>query len=468
MANWRKPAISFLLAVMRNDMMKIYRDLLVLTRGPRERILKVRDERLRRLLVHAYENVPYYHAVLGAAGVVEPGGHVKMANWEKIPFLTKDIIRREFGALQATDNHHRKTFENTSGGSTGEPVKFIQDRDYQVRDMASGLYMFRVAGKDVGEPELKIWGNQRDVYKGGYGLKMTLQHFLYNRRLINSFQMESRDMPDYLNLWNRYKPRLVWSYVDSLYEVARFIEKSGTAIHTPVAAVTTAGTLDDPMRKYLERVLGTKVINQYGSREVGAIASECPEKHGLHIMEWKQLVEIVNADGEACPRGTEGEIAITNFDCYAMPLIRFKIGDTGVMGECDYSCGYNLDVLEKVTGRVTDHFIRRDGSLFHGQYFGFMFYFTPWVKRFQFVQKDYDWVKVYIELAGEKDQAKLDDITAKVRLVLGDECRVEFEFVDEIKPSPSGKYLYTISEIYQKQRSDEQKFGLVVRGDDPA
>ena len=447
MINWRKPLLKTLLALSGNDMVRRFQEMKELCRLPADEIRKHQEERLKKILQHAFSRVPYYKRILGDAKVVNSNGAVQLENWNSIPFLTKDIIRHEFDSLLSDDSDKRHSYPNTSGGSTGEPVKFIQDREYKLRDMAGTLFFFDLAGKDLGEPEIKLWGSQRDVFEGTLGIKEKIQNFLYNRVFLNSFNMDARILPEYIRKWNAFKPKAIWTYVSSIYELARYIEKNSIEIHPPHTVICTSGTLTPEIRKYLERILKTRVFNQYGSREVGAIATECGRGHGLHILSWKQYLEVVDTDGKPCPAGKEGEIVITNLDNYSMPLIRFRIGDTGILGECDHSCGLNMPVLQQVTGRLTDHFRRRDGSMFHGQYFAFLFYFTPWVKKFQFVQENYDLVRVYIVPAGEKDQEKLDFVEQKIKLVLGENCSVDFVFVDDIPPSGSGKFLYTVSKV---------------------
>lgn len=107
-------------------------------------------------------------------------------------------------------------------------------------------------------------------------------------------------------------------------------------------------------------------------------------------------------------------------------------------------------MLSEITGRVSDHFKRKDGTLVHGGYFRGLFYFKNWVNKFQIIQVDYNFIRIYIVLYGEKDENDLKDIENKIKAVMGESCKVEFNFVNEIKPSDSGKFLFTRSLIYQK------------------
>ena len=111
-------------------------------------------------------------------------------------------------------------------------------------------------------------------------------------------------------------------------------------IRPQVAIMTSAGTLHPLMREKIETAFQCKVFNRYGSREVGDIASECEAHAGLHVFPSGNYIEIVDDQGHPVPNGEEGNILVTNLYNYAMPLIRYYIGDRGVLSRSDRcACG---------------------------------------------------------------------------------------------------------------------------------
>jgi len=203
--------------------------------------------------------------------------------------------------------------------------------------------------------------------------------------------------------------------------------------------------------QYIEEVFQCKVFNHYGSREVGPIASECSAHDGLHIMMEHVLVEVINEKGEPCKPGEEGEIVVTSLSNYAMPLIRYKIGDIGIMQEYSpCSCGCNYPKLQKVIGRTTDLFLNTKGEKIDGEYFTHLFYFRDWIEKFQFIQEDIDDITVKIVKKANPPQKELKEIEEKIKLVMGDRCKINYEFVDDIPKTKTGKFLYTISKITKK------------------
>ena len=126
-----------------------------------------------------------------------------------------------------------------------------------------------------------------------------------------------------------------------------------------------------------------------------------------------------------------------------MPLIRYKIGDRGVLN----TKKYHFTILEKVSGRNVNMFKKSDGTLIDGEYFTHLLYHIYWISKFQIVQKDYNHIFINIVSNGIKKEDDINDIKNGIYKVLGENCTIEFNYLDEILPLKSGKYVYTISEI---------------------
>jgi phenylacetate-CoA ligase len=312
--------------------------------------------------------------------------------------LTKQSIRSNFDRLQSRDNSGRNCQVNTSGGSTGEPLKLIQDDDF--RDASAALR----------------WLTQ---YQLGCEVGQTHHH----------------------------RPRLIIAYAQAIYELAQFVEQEQIRVVPQRAVLTSAGTLYEFMREKIGRVFGCEVYNLYGSREVSDVAWELPGSSGLWAPPWANFIEIVDEKGAPAPEGTGGNILITCLTNYAMPLVRYSIGDRGALLPRSETAG-GVQILSHVAGRNVDVFRRNDRTLVDGEYFTHLLYFRTWVRKFQVVQKSTEHVvfKV-VSTNGKPPKEDLDEITNRCRLAMGADCRVDFEFVEELPALPSGKFRYTISEV---------------------
>ncbi|TXK89622.1 phenylacetate--CoA ligase family protein, partial [Parageobacillus sp. SY1] len=330
---------------------------------------QLQEKRLSNLLLHAYRHVPYYREILKESGVITSKEQVNLSSFEKIPFLTKDIIRKEFEQLKSDDLNNREWYLNTSGGSTGEPVQFIQDKEYSEWSHAIKLLDDQWSNREIGDKQIRLWGSERDLLVGQETTKVRIGRYIRNERWLNAFRMTSEQMKEYIEVINKFKPIQILAYVESIFELAKFIEQNKLTVHSPKSIMTSAGTLYPYMRETIERVFQTKVFNRYGSREVGDIACECEHHQGLHVSALTHYVEIIKENGTLAQPGEIGEIVVTSLTNYAMPLIRYRIGDMGkwAKGECD--CGRVMPLIEEVNGRVTDFFINSYGKKIDGRIF---------------------------------------------------------------------------------------------------
>jgi phenylacetate-CoA ligase len=401
------------------------------------------------MLKHCQEHVPYYRELLARSGTpytVDP-----QAFLSHFPVLTKDTIRQNFNRLLSDDLDSRNWAYNSSGGSTGEPIRLIQDRQFTDYQMAIQWLSFTWAGRSLGEPGVHLWGSERDILQQTIGLKKKILNRLTNDRYFNAFLMTPEKMRKYLQFLNVHPPKLIIAYVQSIYELAQFAISEHIAVTPQQAIMTSAGTLYPFMREKIEAVFHCKIFNRYGSREVGDIACECSAHAGLHVFPWGNYIEIVDDQGNPVPDGVEGNILVTNLNNFAMPLIRYAIGERGMLSlsnQC--TCGRHGQILERLSGRNVDVFRKRDGTIVDGEYFTHLLYFKDWVQKFQVVQKDYSSVLYKIQKTAYDYQPwELEEIQLKTRIVMGEDCKVTFEFLNEIPPSSSGKYSYTITEVGQ-------------------
>jgi len=419
----------------------------------REEMNALQQDYLKNLLIHAYRHVPYYHKVLLKAGVIHNGHSVNLQNFSLIPLLDKGIIRDHYDELKSDDLSNRKWYENTSGGSTGEPVRLIQDLDSSKLLNPVVMLYDKWSGYSICERRILLWGSERDLFIGKETLKIRLGRWLRNDICLNAFRITPEQMYAYVKCINNFKPVQILAYVASIYELSCFIEQEKLSIHSPKTIMVSAGVLHAHMRETIERVFKAPVFNRYGSREVGPVACECNRHYGMHVSALTHCVEILRQDGSPCDPGELGEIVVTLLTNFAMPLIRYRIGDIGAWSEKPCTCGRSWPLLKYVSGKMWDIFRTKGGTQAHGEFFIRIFYFQNWIKKFQVIQEDYDFIRVLIVPNGPVSKIQkvhmkeIDMITEKIRFVMGHDCRVQFDFVEDIDPTASGKYHYIVSKV---------------------
>ena len=409
---------------------------------------EIQRKKLYMLIKYASQNIPYYKQMIKEHNIQFSEDTI-FDDIKKFPLLTKDIIRNHFdGLYKFRDSTY---YRNTSGGSTGEPVIFYQDRNYLEWGIATKILFDEWTGRKIGEPMVKLWGSLRDILKDGQGFKGYLRQQLYGVTVLSSSRMAEKDMYKYVQRINMIKPYLIFAYTNSIEEFACFIQKHHLSIYSPKAIMTSAGVLFPEVRERIEKVFQAPVFNRYGSREVGDIACNCKTSSGLHLIPDIHYVEIVDENGKEVKPGEPGEIIITSLTNYTMPLIRYKIGDRGILSNKDCKCGHGLPLLEKVVGRITGNFKNKLGDYISGGLFFSLFYFIENIKQFQIIQEAIDYISINLVLI---DKTKLKDmdkdfieINQTIRKAMGNDTKIKYNIVDEIKLSPSGKYMYVSSRV---------------------
>lgn len=451
--NWRKPIIYFLSWIQGSKRFKYYSRILQYQKMTKEELKNLQKEKLRKLLLYSYENIPYYREVLPESGVIKDG-KVYLESFSNIPILTKDILRTRFKDLQiegtTSDIGRKKTFlnkifssiwlgkyENHSGGSTGEPTRFIQDKEYDDWNIANKMAYRDIVGHKIGMKELRLWGSERDFLGDREDQIMLIRNFFFNRKDLNAFKMTQEEMRKYCEIINTWKPLWIEAYVTPIYELAKFAEKENIKMFSPLGIVSSAGTLYPEIKETLKEVFHCPILNRYGSREVGDIA--CGEDE-LRISVWNQKVEVLKSN----KKNELGKVIVTNLNNYSMPLIRYDIGD---IAQESTKWGY----LKKIEGRESEVFRNRKGKVIPGLLFVHFLGVVMnegAIKQFQMIQKDYEDIEIKV-VVGDRDEFEnmKKDVQELVDKAMETKCNIIWEEVDNIPPLKSGKYMYIKSEV---------------------
>lgn len=420
----------------------------------RFQVSELQKERLEALLKHCYNQVPYYRVLLKDSGVIDDDGDVRLEHFHKIKLLDKNEINTNFEMLKSMDITSRSSYTNSSGGSTGVPVQLIQDKEFFEWSLAIKVLDDEWSGMQTVDKRAYVWGSVRDALVGKEAMRTYVGRWIRNEMWLNSFRMTKDRMENFAYKLKEFKPVQILAFAENLYEMAQFIEQRGLSIHPPKSIMTSAGMLYPHMRETIERVFRAPVFNRYGSREVGDIACECDHHKGLHISSFTHYIEVLRPDGTPAEPGEYGEIVVTLLTNYSMPLIRYRIGDMGVMGTENCSCGRGMPLLTDVVGRSSDMFVKKNGDLVDGRMFIRLLMTRPFIQKFQIIQEDYCKIKINMIPAQSTDYPitvnaeDLEQLTVEIKTIMSEECDIEFEFVEEIAATSSGKYRYIISKLH--------------------
>lgn len=415
----------------------------------REDLLALQHDRLHRLLRYAYTYVPYYKRVFDEVGF-QPGDIIKdPASFQKIPFLTKAIIRENFEKLITTETNRRQELSQLStSGSTGQPLVFMQDTNFRDVTTAEIHHHLTWSGWQFGQPHAYIFGASFEV-SYARNLRAQLMNLALNRFVTNAYVLSEESLEAFVIQALRHQSRLLFGYASSLYRLAQFVRDHPAYKLDQVKAIySTSEVLYPHQRQLIETVFNCKVFNRYATRELGALACECEAHTGLHVSLENVHLEILEK-GLPVKSGVAGDIFVTNLNNYGMPFIRYQLADRVAWHAEDHClCGRAHPMIQVSEGRENDLFRTRDGRTVWGG-IGNPLWNMAGVKKFQFIQKTFDHVIVRIVKEGPMSPAQRAEVEKAVKFALGEQVKLDFEFPEDIPAERSGKHRYQICEIDQ-------------------
>jgi phenylacetate-CoA ligase len=406
---------------------------------------------LQTLIEFAYREVPYYTRLLDEHGL-PPGRIQSFEDFARIPYLTRDRLRRHLDDLQPR-RRLRGVQRMSTGGSTGSPVTVMVDPERAAFTDATRLRAHRWFGVDVGSPELVLWGSP--IETGRQDTVRNIRDWLLGSRLLSAFDLGEPTLARYAAILARYRPGKLFGYASALYLLARHLRSHGDqrGPDSLRVAFTTAEPLYDFQREVIQAAFGCPAAVEYGCRDAGLIANECPAG-GLHIPSEGITVEILpESDGA----GGRGEIVVTNAYSFVMPIIRYRTGDVGALADGPCPCGRGLPRLQAVEGRRTDFLLTPDGRVMHALAAIYILREQPGLREFQVIQEKLDLVLVTLvpDLGFTPDTP--ERVAAGLTRLLGHGVLVDVRVVDEIPRATSGKHRYVISKVA------DQKMAPVTR-----
>ena len=407
---------------------------------PYEKIRDYQFRKIKTLLHHAYLHVPYYRDQLNKIGAI-PQDIKTFNDFTVIPILTKDIIRQNFDDLKAVNLSPKEFVPNSTGGSTGEPLSFYQDRQYETwADAARIRGWYHIAGCESGDNCAVLWGAMKDV-KEDFSLWERLRLFCTSGEIpLNAFNLSDERKLLFLKWCRMMKPSLLRGYVTAIKELALFLDEQNLRFPDLKGVILCAETVDDHSQTYIEKVFRAPSYNTYGGRELSLIAMGCSQGNGLHEVSENNYVEFEPID----LRGYEnaGNLIITNLNNYAMPFIRYRVGDIGIPSSKEScGCGRGLPLIKRVIGRTTDVFVFHDGTRIAGEMFiHLMKDFT--LKEYQFVQTSDSRVALRVKKNECLSDPLISSIRSTYKKYLPGSVQLDFEEVETFEKTITGKFRF--------------------------
>lgn len=409
---------------------------------------ELQDEKLRRLVRHAYRNVPYYRDQMKRLRV-RPEDVRGQADLHKLPLLSKDDVRAHLYFDILSENHDKRdVLKITTSGSTGEPFVCYADRTQLEFRWAATLRSQEWTGYEFGDPCVRLWHQTLGMTRGQIA-REKLDAWFCRRLFVPVFEMSADRLDEMVREIAAWQPVMLDGYAEALDFLAHYLKDRGRIDVRPKAIMSSAQTLPESSRKLIEEAFGCRVFDKYGAREFSGIAYECEAHSGHHVVGEGYVVEILR-DGRPATPGEAGEVVITDLNNYCLPFIRYRIGDLAVARDpaAPCACGRGLPLIGNIEGRVQSIIQGTDGRYVPGTFFAhYLKEFDHAITRFQVVQERQGAMTFRVVRGGRYSDDVLEEILATFRQYLGDDLEIDVEFVENVELVRTGKRLASVSRL---------------------
>ncbi len=433
--------------------------------------------KLKEIINHAYENVPFYREKFDEAGIT-PEDIESREDLQKIPITTKPELRKNFPDKLIAKNYRNKKirFTNTSG-TTGRITKLVQDKDDVNHKYAAKLWSRKLYGVDIGEKVLRITPNEcQPAKKEGKGFESLTDYFkeflrnptnstyavmekivkktLHRKKTLppiaeNDTDIKEEVFEEYIRKIKKEKPDLLAAYPLYLKWFSEFIEENDLEPPELEKIDLVGGLSTENMREEIEKSFDAETFQNYGGCEWGRYGAECSHEKGwMHILEEHCYVEFIKPDGTNANDGELSNLIVTSLTNYGMPLIRVEHGDIGYYTDEKCSCGRTGRRM-KVKGRIQSVIMDRRGIPHMPGKIWDAIHNIDGIDHFQLEQLDRE--KISLKVVSEEgfNRSRLKE---KIKEIINGVESIRIREVDKIESEGSNKYMLVKSSTHDDFR----------------
>ncbi len=405
---------------------------------------KLQNRKLRAIIKHAYENVPYYHRLFNSVNLSPEDIRTK-EDLVKIPITSRRTIQElPIGERVTKGVNISKCMRCRTSGSSGIPLDvFLSKKEMSYRiAMQTRVYGLNLTHKKVNmldrEP-LPAQGSPATIFRI---LKKYLNKLGLWRRYYFSLFEEPQELVSKLL---EIKPDVIETQPSTLRLISKFLRENNLRGISPKSIFTRAELLSKEDRERIESVFNIKLTDLYGTTEFGIVAWECEKHRGYHINSDIVVMEAIRDDKQVY--GQEGQVICTDLINYTMPFIRYALGDVVVLSKEKCSCGRNFPIIELVEGRSNDFVTLASGRILSPLLLLLCLEKIDGISQYRLIQEKIDMFNVQIVKGRNFKEAALDKIRRKLRELLGKNAQINVDMVRELPKDKSGKVHPVVSRV---------------------
>lgn len=407
-------------------------------------ILEYQAIQLRKLVDHAYRNVPFYRQLYDEHGVSSSDIR-EVEDLRKLPVITREQVRSAGERMISSKIKHRTLVHGHTSGTTGSPLSFYWDKQTCVYNNAVDWRQKSWAGVNCGERMALLLG--RTIVPANKSNPPFWQEDRLHKMLwVSSFHLSTRYLPVILKKLRSYAPSAIEGYPSTVYILAKYLKAIGETL--PMRAVfTSAETLLPLQRELIEERFAAPVFDIFGMAERVAYAGQCEKAQHYHLSFEYAVNEIVDQKGQPVEGGEEGYLVGTSLLNFGMPFIRYRTSDVSAITKKKCICGRYMPRLKGVTTKDEDIVVTPEGKLISSSILTHPFKPLDSVLESQIVQDEPDRIRVKIVRRSDYTDEDSVHLVDALRERVGPGIRIDLEFVEEIPRTASGKFRWVVSRV---------------------
>jgi phenylacetate-CoA ligase len=408
-------------------------------------LIKYQEKKLRSVVKYAYDNVSYYHEKLKNENI-SPSSIKSLPDLNKLPVIKKEEFRNLPPEKILSSKYSfdiGKLRKVRTSGSTGTPLTiYLAPRE---SDWRKAIYMR--ANIVCGQKPLDKWVVITNPIHFGDTTKIQKIIGVYSQSCVSVFE----SIDNQLKVLEKIQPEILDGYSSAIYLLAKHA-KENDRILKPKIIFGNAEIVTKKSIKKIEEVFQAPYYDQYGCAEFNRTAWQCREGEAYHMDVDSVLTQIVDEDNQEVSLGEKGAIIQTSLFNYAMPFIRYEVGDMGTISEDECNCGINLPLLSTIEGRRDDLIYLPNGGIISPRAFSvavFNFKDYDYIDYFNIVQKKIDLIELKIKLKEGIDEKKFSDglYNQLIQTIGLSRDIMNIEIIDEVEKTKTGKIGLVTSEI---------------------
>ncbi|MGC1870125.1 MAG: hypothetical protein WA700_04135 [Acidobacteriaceae bacterium] len=412
----------------------------------------IQQQRLQRILQHAYDTVPHYRKRFDDAGFRPSDARIDRPL--PLPALCRDDLRQGGDSLRSNAFQLKDLRQAGSSGTTSTPIQFYRNIEALRNKTAIQMQLNSWAGYEVGNSVMMLWGAHRDLVIQPNWRWRLYEETLMRRTAAPAGFLNQEVLERFRIRYEKQRPKVLYGYSTILAAFASYMQQHGMR-HKPEVIIATAEVLHDSDRQLVESVFGSRLFIHYGSRDTGMICAECSAHQGMHFHPWSCYVEFDPV--RETPDGLAYRILITDLLNYGQPFIRYDTGDCATLTSQPCSCGRWFPTASKILGRVSDGIVLADGGMVpgvsvgnHMSQLGETF---RAIAQVQFVQKTHEHVHLRYVVKDRSPLAEqeLQTICHAIDSLANHRMEWSLEQVADIPRERSGKIRLCVSELPSRE-----------------